>query len=264
MPDFSKHKLGALRPHPVERSRRVAFAKLFGAELPMPLPHVDWTDGAGRRPMYGNDRVGDCTCAAIANIVSGALRVAYEKEWYPSTGDVLALYSAITGYDPNAPKDANGENPTDQGAVIEDVLTYVMRHGAFNHHFIGTAAIEVGDLLNIKRSVDWFGAVDLGVGLPAAWQQADVWSLEGYSAQDPAWQPYSWGGHCVCSQKYDEDHIYVWSWGELIPVRWDAFRLYFDTADAVIAASWVKSGSTPGGVRLDMLEARMSDLRAAA
>ncbi len=263
MPDFRNHKLGALRPHPAERSKRVAFAKLFGADLPAPAPAADWTEGATKRPVFGNDAVGDCTCAAVANIIAGALKAAYDKEWFPSTGQVLALYSAITGYDPNAPKDASGENPTDKGAVIEDVLTYVMKHGAFNHHFAGTAAIDVNDFTNVKRSVDWFGVVDLGVGLPLAWQQADKWTLSGYSAQDPSWQPYSWGGHCVCSEKYDADFIYVWTWGELVPVSWDAFRLYFDTADAVIAASWVKQGMTPSGISLAVLEQRMAELKAA-
>ncbi|HUI19922.1 MAG TPA: hypothetical protein VLZ74_02605 [Methylocella sp.] len=261
MLDFRNHKLGALRPHPAGRSKRVAFAKLFGTDLPAPAPAMDWTEGVTRRPMFGNNKVGDCTCAAVANILVGALKAAYEKDWAPSTDQVLALYSAITGYDPNAPKDANGENPTDKGAIIEDVLAYVMKHGAFGHQFVGTAAIDVGDFTNIKRAIDWFGVVDLGVGLPLAWQETNKWTLDGYNPQDPEWKPYSWGGHCICSEKYDADYIYVWTWGELVRVSWDAFRLYFDTADAVIAASWIKAGISPAHISLVTLEWSMAALK---
>jgi hypothetical protein len=261
MTDFSKKALGCLPPHPADKSKRVSFASVFGTNLQPPEPARDWTDGDTTRPEFGNDNVGDCTIAAIANIIIGALKESFGKEWYPTTDEALALYSEITGYNPSAHL-IKGENPTDTGAVIEDVLKYVMNNGAFGHHFIGTAAIDPGNVADIKRAVDWFGCVDLGVDLPIAWQDADSWTMDGYFPLDKKWAPGSWGGHSVCSEKYDVDFLYVWSWGKIIPVSWDAVRSYFTTVDAVLTASWIKRGRSPANLDLSVLEERMAKFKA--
>lgn len=257
MVDFSHHKLGCLPPHPASKSKRVSFVSIFGGSLPMPLEARDWTAGQTHRPMFGNDEVGNCTCAAIANIIVGAIKETYHKDWNPNTADVLALYSKITGFDPSQTDPETGDNPTDTGAVIEDVISHVIKHGAFGHHLVGTASIYAGDTLNIKRSIDWFGCVDLGVSLPLAWQDQAQWTLNGFHSLSQRWSPGSWGGHCVCSERYDHDFLYVWTWGELVPVSWDAVKSYFDTADAIIPASWIKEGMSPSSVDLAVLEKRM-------
>jgi len=244
MIDHSTKALGCLPPHPADKSKRVAFTAIFGPSLPLPEPARDWTDGETSRPEFGNDKIGDCTIAAIANIIIGAMKESFGKDWYPSTKDVLSLYYKLTG-------------GKDTGLVIEDVLKYVMEHGAFGHHFLGTASIDPGDTDNIKRAIDWFGAVDLGVGLPLAWQKTSGWTMDGYFSLDRKWRPGSWGGHCVCSEKYDADFMYVWTWGMLIPVSWDAVRLYFDTVDAVLLASWINRGRSPSNLNLSVLQERM-------
>lgn len=263
MPDFSGMALGRLPKHPAERSRRVSFAAVFGTGLPAPPAARDWTEGETKRPMFGNDTVGDCSCAAIANIIIGALKAAYGEDCVPSTADVLALYSAITGYDPSQTQ-PDGTNPTDRGAVIEDVLAYVMKHGFKGRHLVGTAAIEPANVENIKRSVDWFGNVDIGVDLPLAWQTASVWDVASNGSRAGDYAPNSWGGHCVVAEKYDARGLYAWSWGELILLTWAAVAAYVDTIDGVIAASWIKAGKSPPGLSLATLEERMSALREAA
>jgi len=35
----------------------------------------------------------------------------------------------------------------------------------------------------LKRAINWFDAVDLGVGLPLAWQETNVWTLGGYPSR---------------------------------------------------------------------------------
>lgn len=249
MPNFSSKALGCLPPHPEDRSKRVSFLSVFGPNMPEPEQSRDWTDGEKKRPDFGNDTVGNCTIAAVANIIIGAMKQSFGKDWYPTTGDVLSLYYKLTG-------------GKDTGLVIEDVLRHVMSHGAFGHHFIGTAAIAPGDVLNIKRAIDWFGSVDLGVALPAAWKEMDSWTMDGYFPLHPMWKPNSWGGHCVCSEKYDKDFLYVWTWGHLVEVSWDAVRSYFDTADAVLTASWIRRGRSPANLDLSVLEDRMAAFKA--
>ena len=253
-------KLGKLPAHPVDKSRRVSFAALFGTDLPQPAAARDWTGGATSRPDFGNLQVGDCTCAAVANIMAGWVKVAYGKDWLPTTSEVLALYSAVTGYDPRK-TDAQGNNPTDTGAVVEDVLTYVLKHGFAGHHLIGSAAIDPGNVVNVKRAIDWFGAVDLGIELPVAWEQAETWDVS--TSQSGDWAPGSAGGHCISAERYDERGLYVWTWGELIPMTWAAVGAYCDTVDVPIGASWIKTGKTPAGISLSTLEARMAQIRAA-
>jgi hypothetical protein len=249
MTDRSHKALGCLPPHPADKSKRVMFTSVFGADRPPAEPARDWTDGETSRPEFGNDKVGDCTIAAVANIIIGSLKESFGKEWYPTTEEALALYYKLTG-------------GADTGLVIEDVLKYVMNNDAFGHHFIGTAAIDPGDVGNIKRAVDWFGCVDLGVSLPKAWLDTDKWTMDGYFALSPKWKPGSWGGHSVCSEKYDADFLYVWSWGEIIPVSWDAVGLYFDSVDAVLTASWIHRGRSPANLDLSVLEVRMAEFKA--
>jgi len=249
MTDRSTKALGCLPPHPADKSKRVSFLSAFGPDLPLPEPVRDWTDGETARPEFGNDKNGDCTIAAIANIIIGTMKEAFGKEWYPTTGDALSLYYKLTG-------------GKDTGLVIEDVLKHVMNNGAFGHHFIGTAAIDPGNVNDVKRAIDWFGCVDLGVDLPAAWTHADSWTMDGYFPLNKKWSPGSWGGHCVCSEKYDADFIYVWTWGEIIPVSWDALRSYFYSADAVLTASWIKRGKSPANLDLSILEDRMAAFKA--
>ena len=264
MIDHTQVKLGKLAPHPASVSKRVDFVRLVGTDLPAPAPSRDYTMGVTKRPMFGNDAEGDCTCAAIANMFVGWLLVVYGKIWLPTTADVLALYSAITGFDPSK-TDAQGNNPTDKGAVIEDVLTYVELHGFFGHHLIGSAAVDPTDVVNIKRAIDWFGYVDLGVGLCKAWQGQKKWdvpTLWQRVVARAAWAVGSWGGHCVCSQKYDEGGLYVWSWGELYYVTWAAVAMYFDTVDVVLSATWIGKGQSPAGLDEATLRSRMAALKA--
>lgn len=249
MTDFSNVALGCLPPHPPDKSKRVSFASVFGDSLPEPSASRDWTEGEKTRPDFGNSHYGDCTWAAIANIIIGSLKNSFGKEWYPTTNDVLSAYFGMTG-------------GADSGLIIEDVLRTVLKNGAFGHHFLGTAKINPGDVANIKRAIDWFGCVDLGVELPNAWKTTASWTMGGYDKYLKDWRPGSWGGHCICSEKYDAEFMYVWSWGHLIPVSWDAVKSYFDTADAVLTASWIKRGYSPANVDLTTLEARMKEFKA--
>lgn len=260
MIDHRTVRLGKLPALPADKSKRVMLRDVMTLNLPAPPVACDWTRGVTTRPAFGNDRVGDCTCAAIANTMVGLLKVVYDSSWVPTTPNVLDLYSAITGYDPSQ-TDSNGSNPTDRGAVIEDVVAYVIKHGFDGHHFLASGAVQPSDVDNIKRSIEWFGNVDLGVELPLAWQDASCWTL--LPNQSGNNKPGTWGGHCVTAEKYDEQYLYVWTWGEMIPVEWKAVAAYFDTADPLIGAAWIKDGRSPEGVDLGALERRIAALRQA-
>src|ERR1039458_10393227 len=197
MIDHRNIKLGALAPHPPEHSKRLMLTDFLAPDLPAPKKSVDWTHGVSKRPSFGNNIVGDCTCAAIANIVMGLLKVVYGSGWVPTTSEVFALYSAISGWSPNDPS-------TDTGCVIEDVVAYVIKHGFVGHHFITSGAVAPTDTDNIKRSIELFGNVDWGAALPIVWQGAGRWPLPPNRSGNNA--PGSWGRHSIASEKYDEQY----------------------------------------------------------
>lgn len=254
-------RLGRRPPLAPEKTRRVAFAAMFGEDLPAPASTRDWTARETSRPVWDNDTIGDCTCVTIANNIVGVVKVAYGIDFDPTTQDVLSLYEKF-GYDPTKVQ-PDGSNLTDQGAVFEDVLTYVLKNGFKGHHLIGSTSVDPTNITNIKRTIDWFGVACIGIQLPLAWQKAGVWSLGGFSEGDPDWAPGSWGGHEVCAQKYDENGVFVWTWGQLLYFTFDAIAKFCDEIDAPVWASWIKANDTPAGISLGALEQRANEIRAA-
>ena len=66
--DLTRVKLGKL-PHRHD-PRTLQFARyLDQTALPAPPATLDDTKGVASWPMYANDRIGDCTCAAAAHMV---------------------------------------------------------------------------------------------------------------------------------------------------------------------------------------------------
>lgn len=259
MTDHNTVKLGRLAPHPATLSKRVSLAAVFGSNLPTPSASRDWNEGETSRPVFANDRVGDCTCATIANALKTVMKVVYGSDVPVSDSDVLSLYEKF-GYDPSK-TDIAGNNPTDQGAVFENVVQYLLKNGFLNHHFLGAVSVSPKNPEDVKRVIDWFGISGIGIGLPKAWQGRKIWSLDGYNRLDPNWSPWSWGGHETEASKYDENGIYVWTWGELVLIPWDAVAAYVDEVDGLLMASWIKKGVSPVNVPLDVLQTRMSQLR---
>ena len=87
--------------------------------------------------MMHNDTIGDCTCAAAGHLVM-EWTANVGAETTPADADILAAYSAITGYDPKT-----GAN--DNGAVETDVLNYWRKTGIAGHKIMAYAALEPGN-----------------------------------------------------------------------------------------------------------------------
>src|SRR5580704_3991068 len=131
--DHSKMKLG--KAAPVHDPRTLLLANYIKATLPpAPAQYAYATDiGASSWGMMGNDKLGDCTCAAAGHLI---------MEWTDDNGkmvtppdqSIIAAYSAITGYNP-----ATGAN--DNGAVELNVLKYWRKTGIAGHQITAFAAL---------------------------------------------------------------------------------------------------------------------------
>jgi len=82
-----------------------------------------------------NDQIGDCTCAAAATSSWNGPRPPSLKMATPTDKQIVAAYSAITGYNPTT-----GAN--DNGAQEIDVLNYWRQQGIGGHKIQAYIALE--------------------------------------------------------------------------------------------------------------------------
>ncbi len=248
-------KLGRLAPRFDARTLRAA-RYLVPAALP-PLPsYVRWSHRA-RDPwgMMLNDRIGDCTCASAGHAIQ-TWTANQGQEVTLADADILAAYSAISGYDPTT-----GAN--DNGAVELDVLNYWRTTGIGGRKIGAYVALEPRDQREIKEGIYLFGGVYIGVALPLAWQNQSVWKAPHFHIDfgHAAWRPGSWGGHAVYVVDYDAEYATCVSWGELIKIQWVAFPLYVEEAYGIISPEWVTDATkAPNGFDMTSLIADLNAL----
>lgn len=244
MPDFRDVALGKREPKHDPRTFKLArYLDTSGYRPPAAAAVPGYTPPSSRHwdaaitgsawGMLGNDNVGDCTCATVGHMTQ-AWR-ANDEGISPSTvtaEDALALYSAITGYDPHRPD-------TDQGAYCLDVLNYWRKRGIGTRP-AATAFVQV-DLKNtaeVKAAVDLFGGLYLGLSLPASAQRQAVWSAP-VCRWCPRSRPGSWGGHAVPIVAYSSSRLWCVTWAQTQPMTWGFLRRYGDEGYAVLHEDWV-------------------------
>lgn len=223
--------------------------------LPATPITINWSHAVQNYPMYGNDRCGDCTAAAVGHMI---------QTWTANTGsvvtisdaDVLALYSTVSGYDPNT-----GAN--DNGAVETTVLEYWKNNGVVGHKILGYLSLEPGNLDHIQLATSIFGGVYLGIELPLIAQQQinakQPWSAP-LSPRSPQAFPGSWGGHAVPVVNFGPQGLTCVTWGQLQPMTNKFFSTYCDEAYAIVSPDWLNAqGKSPNGFDLATL---LSDLAA--
>jgi hypothetical protein len=202
----------------------------------------------GTFPMYGNDRLGDCTCAAAGH---------HEQVWSynegtpetPAEKAILDLYWK-TG-------------SLDDGRQLDDVLREWRTGGLAGEEILGYAAVNVKDHDEVKAAHWIFGGLYIGVGLPITAQRQTTWHVD-RNASEADQAPYSWGGHCVNVSGYTTTTgLYCVTWGALVRMTWAFWDEYVDEAFAIISPDWISSGKTPvsaGSLDIAKLEADLAQL----
>jgi hypothetical protein len=210
--------------------------------LPQVPDSVDWSQKVGSWPMYGNDKLGDCTCAAVGHMEEAWSANAGQAE-VPSEQSVLDLYWA-TG-------------TKDSGRYCLDVLNYWQSTGFGAEKILAFAQIDPKNRQHLEFACWAFGGVYIGVQLPLSAQtQKDEWTL----ASGPNAAAGSWGGHCVNLVDYSgAGGPTCVTWGRLMPMSWDFFDAYCDEAYAAISPDFLGLGDkTPNGFALDELKADLA------
>lgn len=236
-------------------------ALLGGKSLAPAPPSFDWTKGMqADLGVMLNDQLSDCTCAAFFHAIqvwgfNSGLGMFTEPD-----ANVLQLYEAACGYDPSNPS-------TDGGGVEQDVLTYLLKHGAATgeHGSVTNkiaAFIEVDprNIEDVKRTIYDCGIAYIGMDVPAYLPEdpGSVWDIDLHANQKIE------GGHAVILAGYDPHGVRVISWGSYYTMTWAFFARFVDECYAVADRTFLKAnGKTPIGMTLEGLEEQMSALRAA-
>jgi len=259
--DFGHLRLGRIKPPEPPKLQLAKFIDEAVAIAAAP-PTADFYSAVPSWPMYENDALGDCTCAAPGHMVqawsaaAGALKTMDDA-------DVVRMYWE-TG-DPASDTGTAG-GPTDTGRVETSVLSYWLHQGIgsgqpWADKITAYAGVEASNLALVKAVVALFGGAYIGVALPLTAQGQPVWDVIDEPGRD---EPGSWGGHAVNIVGYDETELVVVTWGGLLKMTNDFFEKYVDEVYAILSPDFLTDKDlTPSGVDLAALEADLKELTAA-
>lgn len=222
----------------------------IAADFPVKFYHVDYT--GFQAPMYLNDQLGDCTCAGIGHCIGCWTKYAQGQEVIFPDSVIEGLYSDAAGYVP-------GDPSTDNGATLQQILTYVHRHGIGGHYVDAFAQIRDTSARGLSTALKLFGSVYVGVNLP---QSAE----DQFNAGEP-WtvvkgSPIA-GGHCITLQGFiaGRDSMRWATWGAFQPSSMAWWQQYQMEAWAVYSKDFMRAdGTAPNGLNEAALLADMKNL----
>ncbi len=241
----ARPKLGR-KPNDPSRPR-LRFGDVLDASQPVPAT-ADWGTHVDSWPMYLNDQLGDCTCAAAGHHI---------QAWTSSDGDLVTItdQDVLAGYE--AQGYVPGKPSTDQGAVMQDVLDWWRKAG-----FAGRkvdAFAEVKGEAEARAAVAFFGGCYLGINFPeSAMDQFDAgqpWDVVKGSRIE--------GGHAINAVAYDTaaDMWTVVTWGREQQMTGAFFREYVEEAWVILTPDWYGTDDVaPTGVDVQALGQAFTDL----
>ncbi len=235
---------------------------------------ADWTPAIiadGGYTMLGNgpdptnppgvpDGCGNCACVGILNIFRTIIKNC-GGTFEPSAAQAILLYQQIQAYcdypvfDP-AQTDADGNNPTDTGLELEDVLCYAKNVGVFGYKILAFAAVTPSNDKDWWYGVQMYGGLYVAAKLPNQLFAGDPtrpW-VGNMGPANPA------NGHCFVSEQFGS----IVSWSKIIQTD-PIFRGgYMDKAFIIITDQWMEAnGKSPSGYDIQTLIADASALSAA-
>lgn len=250
------------RLHRTYDSRVPHLSALLAGQTPtVPPAAVDYTKGMpANLGMMLNDKLGDCTCAAVYHAMQVWSFNAGKKMVTQPDSDVEELYIQACGYNPQVP----GEGP---GGNEQSVLTYLLKTGAptgptgaTRQKIAAFVEVDPRNLNDVKQTIVDCGLAYIGFNVPQSVQPPGepppaVWNYV------PS-QSNIIGGHAVVLAGYNAQGARVISWGQYYTMTWEFFAHFVDEVYAIADAGWIGSkGTTPAGFTLSQLEAQMKALK---
>jgi hypothetical protein len=212
----------------------------------------------------GNDTLGDCVCAEEAHYI-GLVTGNAGKLFTYSSAMTIAMYSALTGYNPNDPSTDQGTDPI---ACLDYFLKDAYADGSKN---AGYLLVDATNQAEIQYAIATFGNLKIWLALPDSYVNpfpsgnGFVWDV---GAPDPS------NGHCIGSCGYIENApppdsvkvlgisangVIVMTWGLVGTMTWAALaQLCVPAAGGGLAVrvtpDWINAnGKTPTGLSMAQL-----------
>jgi hypothetical protein len=170
-------------------------------------------------------------------------------------------YSAVTGYDPKAPLDSDGNNPTDQGTNVRDALKYRQKTGLIDatgkRHKIGAyVSLELGNLDQLLEALYLFGVVGIGINFPDS-------AMDQFNSGKP-WSvvpgPKPTEGHYIPLVAY-RTNLECVTWGRIQQITSQFYKKYCDEAWAILSPEMLKAGKSLEGFDLTELQDHLKALK---
>lgn len=220
------------------------------------LPKIPASGGHGNLvaayQMLGNDQYGDCVWAG-----AGHETMLWNAEANTpvtiSEDNVLAAYTAVTGFNPSDPS-------TDQGTDMQLAASYRQKTGITDAngkvHKVG-AYLALANEREIKTAIYLFGACGIGIKFPDS-------AMTQFNASKP-WTvvqaSHIEGGHYVPGVLYDSKFLYVVTWGKVQKVAWPFVQKYMDEAIVYLSEEMLINGKSLEGFDFVQLQADLAAIK---
>lgn len=221
----------------------------LGYYSPGPLPKapasfaVPEVSGWG---ILGNDQYGDCGVAGLEHGFMADAADTFRTETFASDAQAVSYYLTYTG----------GQ---DSGVVLSDYLAYVREQGYYGHTVSAYAPVGVHDVPALQSAISMYDFAYCGItvtqGMQEAYENGEPWTMA--TLESPVD-----GGHCVPAVGYDDQFLYVVTWGTMQPVTWPAWHYMSSEAWAVITGELSARGGDGHGIKYDALVADLDRLAA--
>lgn len=230
--------------------RTLRFSDYVTATLPPPpvsfnvfdrvAANLKQSDPAKLYPLDGNDRYGDCTCAALAHaetVWNGMLG----KSKIMAASDVTKLYFKLSG-------------GADSGLNELDVLNFWRKSGAGGEKISAFVKVNPHNHVHVQQAMALFGGLYIGFQC-----QEDV--IKDFDAHKP-WTPgkLTQDGHAVFAGAFDQTDVAVLTWGAIQQGTWGWWDETVDEAWCILSAEALQPGFAPGFNSTQLL----ADLKAVA
>jgi hypothetical protein len=227
-------------------SRTLRFGTYLTRGLRAPPDTVNWGKNVKSWPMYRNNELGDCTCAAAAHMVQN-WSAAAGREKKPTTNQVMKFYGHF------------GKPGRHTHYPMLTVLKYWRSTGLANDKIRAFAQLEPHNVTEVKDAVSIFGGCYIGIILPkfvtAALEHGKLppWVVPPHGPHRDA-APDPKGHHCISAVAYDSRKLYVVTWGQVKPMSWQFYRAYCDEAYAILSDDFLSKKKTPNGFDMAQLK----------
>ena len=225
MSDFVKFEF-KLGKAPAVRPALAMLPEYFkGATLPTAPAECEWAMKV-QYPMAVNNELGDCVVAGHVHLSQATAQENGGSYTYPGDDATKAEYFSLTG-------------GADTGLVESTFLATAKAAPILGSQVDVFCPLDFTNLDHVKSAIYLFGGLFLGVSLP---QSAED-QFPGMFTVVPG-SPIV-GGHCIVAIGYDEEGIFLVTWGTVVKATWEWFSQYVDEAYMVLYTEQAQQNRGP-------------------